>query len=301
MSALVTAADLKLLRTFVAVADAGGFAQAGVAMRVGLSTISGQIKALEDRLGLSLCSRGRAGFRLTEAGEAVLAEARQLLAASEGFGARVAGLRDRLAGPVRVGMLDATIGDPQARMVQALSAFAARAPEAEVRLLSRPPDELLRGLTEASLDVAVGSFPRVALGLDYVDLYRERHQFHAGADHPLFGTPDAEIDFDAVRRHRLVARSYWGTRDIKVFAGTRVGAVVAEMEMEAMLILSGAFLGYLPVHYAAPWVADGRMRPLAPQRFAYTAQFQVAWRPDRLRVPRIAALVEAIREAHGRG
>jgi DNA-binding transcriptional LysR family regulator len=294
----VTAVDLKLLRTFVVVADAGGMAAGAAALGRGLSTVSGQVKALEDRLGLTLCSRGRAGFRLSEAGEAVLAEARQLLAAYEGFGARVAGLRDRLAGPVRLGLLDATITDPAARMVEAIAAFAARAPEAEVRLVSRPPDELLKGLTEASLDVAVGSFPRVALGLEYRDLWRERQLFYAGADHPLFSLPDDAIDFEAVRRHRLVARSYWGRRDIKVFAGTRVGAVVAEMEMEAMLILSGAFLGYLPAHYAAPWVVAGRMRALAPARLAYTAPFRLAWRPDRIRIPRIAALVEAISGAH---
>ncbi len=282
----------------MAVADAGGFAQAEVSLGLGLSTISGQMKALEDRLGLSLCSRGRAGFRLTEAGEAVLAEARGLIAASEGFSARVAGLRDRLAGPVRIGFVDATLGDANARLTEALSAFATEAPEAEIRLSARPPDELLRGVTEGSLDVAVGSFPRVALGLGYADLYRERHHFFAGRDHPLFTLPDAQIDFEAVRRHRLVARGYWGTRDIKGFAGTRVGAVVTEMEAEAMLILSGAFLGYLPVPYAAHWVAEGRMRPLAPARFAYTAPFQLAWRPDRLAVPRIAALVAAVRRAH---
>ncbi|QYK41347.1 MAG: LysR family transcriptional regulator [Paracoccaceae bacterium] len=293
-------ADLRHLRTFAGVAAAGGFAQATVTLGLSLSTISGQVKALEDRLGLTLCARGRAGFRLTEAGRTVLAEARTLIAASDGFAARVAGLRDRLAGPVRIGMLDATLTDPAARLTEAVAAFAAAAPEAELTLVARPPDELLRAVSEATLDAAVGSFPRVALGLDYADLYRERQQFHAGAGHPLFATPDAEIDFEAVRRHRIVARSYWGARDVKAFAGTRVGAVVDGMEAEAVLILSGGFLGYLPVHYAAPHVAAGRMRAIAPARFAYTAPFQLAWRPDRAALPRVAALLRAILLAHGR-
>jgi LysR family transcriptional regulator, transcriptional activator for bauABCD operon len=293
-------ADLRLLRTFAGVADAGGFAQAEVTLGISLSTISGQIGMLEDRLGLTLCQRGRAGFRLTEAGTAVLAEARALIAASEGFAARVAGLRDRLAGPVRLGMVDATLTDPMARLTDAVAAFAAAAPEAELTLVARPPDDLLRALGEGALDAAVGSFPRVALGLEYADLYRERQQFYAGAAHPLFAMPDAEIDFEAVRRHRIVARSYWGARDVKVFAGTRVGAVVDGMEAEAVLILSGAFLGYLPVHFAAAHVAAGRMRALAPARFAYGAPFQVAWRPDRVGLPRVAALLRAILDAHGR-
>jgi LysR family transcriptional regulator, transcriptional activator for bauABCD operon len=292
-------ADLRLLRVFVHVVDAGGFASAEVSLGLSLSTISSQMKTLESRLGLTLCRRGRAGFQLTEAGESVYAEARQLILASEGFSSRVAGLRDRLAGPVRIGVVDATLSDPNARMVRAIADYALLAPESEVRLVSRPPDQLLRDVTDQALDVAVGSFPRIALGLDYVDLYDERHHFYCGRDHPLFCRPEAEIDFDAVRGHRLVARRYWGARDLKAFAGNRIGATVSEMEPEAMLILSGRFLGYLPTHYAAPWVAQGLLRDLAPARFGYGAPFQLTFWAERLKLPRIAALVGAIRAAHG--
>ncbi len=293
------AADFRLLRVFVTVVERGGFTAAELPLGLSLSTISAQMKALEARLGLTLCTRGRAGFRLTEAGEAVHAEARQLIAASQGFSNRVAGLKDRLAGPVRIGMLDATITDPNSRMIEALGAYSAAAPESEIRLVTRPPDELLRDISDTALDVAVGSFPRIALGLTYVDLYAEAHSFYAGARHPLFSVPEADIGHEDLRRHRLIGRDYWGARDLKVFAGTRVGALVSQMESEALLILSGAFLGYLPNHYAAPWVERHQMRALAPARFGYVAPFQLAYRPDRIGVPRIAALVEAIAAAHG--
>ena len=171
--------------------------------------------------------------------------------------------------------------------------------ESEIRFVTKPPDELLRDISDTALDVAVGSFPRIALGLTYVDLYEETHSFYAGVAHPLFTVPDAEIGHEDLRRHRLIGRNYWGARDLKVFAGTRVGATVSEMESEALLILSGAFLGYLPDHYAQFWVSQGRMRALAPGRFGYVAPFQLAFRPDRIGVPRIAALVECIAAAHG--
>ncbi|MBI1416414.1 MAG: LysR family transcriptional regulator [Limimaricola sp.] len=297
----IDSVDFRLLQVFVAVVEAGGFAAAEVTLNLGLSTISAHMKALETRLGLTLCQRGRAGFALTEPGAAVYAEARQLISAGEGFAARVAGLRSRLAGPVRLGLLDAIIGDPAARITEGLAVFARAAPEAEIRLIRRPPDELLRDVAGRALDIAVGSFPRVAVGLDYIDLYQERHAFYCGKGHPLHDLPDAEITPDTIRRHRLIGRSYWAARDLSAFAGERVGAVVADMESAALLILTGAFLGYLPEHYAAPYVAAGRMRALAPDRFGYVAQFQLAYLQDRLEVPRIAALVEALRRAHGRG
>lgn len=292
--------DLRLLRVFLAVVESGGFAPAAARLDLSLSTVSTHMKALEDRLGLTLCRRGRGGFALTEPGETVAAEARRLLAAGEGFAARVAGLRNRLAGPVRVGMLDATLSDPSCRMPQALAAFAEAAPEAEIRLSCGPPDALLRDVSAAALDVAVGSFPRVALGLEYADLYEERQLFYCGRAHPLWTAPDAAVDFEEISRHRLVGRRYWGARDLKAFAGRRVGAEVADMESEATLILSGAFLGYLPEHYATPWVAAGALRPLAPARFAYAAPFQLAWRRDRADLPRVAALLRAVAEAHDR-
>ncbi|MCC5973883.1 MAG: LysR family transcriptional regulator [Rubellimicrobium sp.] len=294
------AADLRLLQMFVHVADAGGFASAEVSLGISLSTISARMKTLETRLGLTLCRRGRAGFALTEAGTAVLAEARGLLAASDGFANRVAGLRDRLAGPVSIGCVDATLGDPNARLAQALGDYARLAPESEITMISKPPDQLLHDVTEGRLDVAIGSFPRIALGLDYADLYEERHHFYCGRMHPLFDAHDDEIDFDSIRSHRLIARKYWGARDLKIFAGHRIGAKVSEMEPEAVLILSGQFLGYLPVHFAAPFVAAGRMRDLAPQRFGYSAPFQLTYRAERLDRPRVAALVNTILAAHGR-
>ncbi len=294
----LTIADFRLLHIFVAVVEAGGFAAAEVGLNLSLSTISTHMKTLETRLGLTLCQRGRGGFLLTEAGEAVYAEARQLISAGEGFSARVSGLHDRLAGPVRLGVLDAMISDPGSRLTDSLGAYAAAAPESEIQIHTRPPDALLRDVLSNALDAAIGSFPRIALGLEYVDLYDERHSFYCGHAHALFDADDDTIDVEELRRHRLIGRTYWGARDLKAFASHRVGAMVSEMESEALLILSGAFLGYLPDHYAAHWVDLGQMRALAPDRFGYTARFQLAYRDDRLQVPRIAKLVACLSTPH---
>ena len=86
------AADFRLLRVFVTVVERGGFAAAEVPLGLSLSTISGQMKALETRLGLTLCTRGRAGFRRPDAGEAADAEARHVSAGSRGVAHPGAGL-----------------------------------------------------------------------------------------------------------------------------------------------------------------------------------------------------------------
>jgi len=58
--------DLRLLRVFKAVADAGGLSNAQAVLNLNPSTISTQLSTLEAQLGYTLCQRGRSGFKLTE-------------------------------------------------------------------------------------------------------------------------------------------------------------------------------------------------------------------------------------------
>jgi len=72
--------DLALLNSFVAVVDAGGFTRAGTRVHRTQSTISQQVKRLEEQLGHVLLKRTARGFTLTQEGERLLLFARRLLA-----------------------------------------------------------------------------------------------------------------------------------------------------------------------------------------------------------------------------
>ncbi|HUG63034.1 MAG TPA: substrate-binding domain-containing protein, partial [Methylomirabilota bacterium] len=180
------------------------------------------------------------------------------------------------------------------------AAFAAMAPDVMLSVICRPPNELLRDIVAGQLHLAIASFPKLALGLSYVDLYDETQRFYCGAGHPLFDVPDAEIDVDAVRRHPIIGRNYWGQRDLKIFAIGGPRAVVSDMEAEARLILSGAYLGYLPEHYADRFVAEKRVRPIRSDLFAYTAPFQVAFNPDAARRPVLKAFIAVVADVFGK-
>jgi DNA-binding transcriptional LysR family regulator len=295
---LLHSVDPRLLQLFVAIVEAGGFAAAQSTLDLSLSTISNHMTTLETRLGLTLCRRGRAGFRLTEAGEIIYSEALRLLQANERFVTRAGTIRDRLAGPVTIGLLDNIISNPESRISQALARFTETAPNATLTLITRPPNELLRDLVGGQIDLAIGSFPRVTLGLDYLDLFKERQLFYCSHRHPLFDRLEGDIDIDVIRGHRLIGRTYWGSRDLKLFAVGQATATVSDMESEAHLILSGAFLGYLPEHYAGPLVQSGELRELLSAQLGYTAQFQLASRPEARNEPRLVAAIETIRDAH---
>ncbi|MDO1583340.1 LysR family transcriptional regulator [Rhizobium oryzicola] len=268
--------DIRLIRIFVKVVEAGGLSAAQAELNLSLSTISEKISALEQRLGITLCKRGRSGFQLTESGRLTFEECQRLFGSLDQFSRKVAGLRSNLSGSLSVGMVDNTIADPNSPLASTFAGLVDLAPAINLSVDMRAPGELLRDVVARKLDLAIGSFPRMALGLAYIDLYDETQNFYCGAGHPLYSVVDEEIGIDLVRTHRIIGRSYWASRDIKIFAIANPHATVSNMEAEAFLILSGCYLGYLPEHYAAPFVQTGRMRMIRPNLFSYKAKFQVA-------------------------
>ena len=75
--------DLELLKSFVSVVDSGGFTRAGERVHRTQSTVSQQIKRLEEDIGQPLLIRNGKDVTPTEAGERLLSYARRLLSLAE--------------------------------------------------------------------------------------------------------------------------------------------------------------------------------------------------------------------------
>src|SRR5918996_224149 len=96
--------DLDLLRSFVSVIDAGGFTRAGERVHRTQSTVSQQIRRLEQTFGQPLLHRDGKRISPTEEGERLLAYARRILAlAAE---ARDVVARPASGGVARLGVSD---------------------------------------------------------------------------------------------------------------------------------------------------------------------------------------------------
>src|ERR1700740_906033 len=83
--------DLELLRSFVAVADCGGFHRAAERLNLTQSTISQQIKRLELATKRPLFRRTTRSVALTDDGEMLLGDARRLLQLEEAAPPRLGG------------------------------------------------------------------------------------------------------------------------------------------------------------------------------------------------------------------
>jgi LysR family transcriptional regulator, transcriptional activator for bauABCD operon len=274
--ARVSDVDLRLLRVFATVVECKGFAAAQAELNLSAPSISSYIAALEQRFGVRLCSRGRSGFVLTDKGTIIYREAQRLFAAVEEFTASAGAVRGRLTGNLRIGVVDCTVTDPTSPLGQALRQFNERDHEVRVELSIQAPQDLQRGVLDGRLNLAIGSFPVRIVALTAQALYRERNAFYCSAGHPLFAR--ASVTLDDIRAHRVVARGYWRRADLGRIGIEREAASVDNMEAQAILILSGAYLGYLPEHYAAAWQAQELLRPLLPEQLAYEAPFALITR-----------------------
>ncbi|MGB0798368.1 MAG: LysR family transcriptional regulator substrate-binding protein, partial [Planktomarina sp.] len=114
--------------------------------------------------------------------------------------------------------------------------------------------------------------------IEYRNLYVEAHKFYVGKEHPLFKVDDNELSFEKLSGFAIASRSYLQTHDLLNFQENPNPAFVSNMEALAHLIVSGRFMGFLPVHYAKIWVDRGEMRCLEHSDLTWQSEIQLATR-----------------------
>jgi DNA-binding transcriptional LysR family regulator len=146
--------DLELLRSFVSVVDAGGFTRAGERVHRTQSTVSQQIKRLEEDVGHPLLIRSGKDVTPTEAGERLLSYARRLLALAEEA-------RDVLARPGNEGAVRLGVPEDFAayRLTKLLAAFSRSHPSLRLDVRADQSANLKRDLERSELDLALFKRP----------------------------------------------------------------------------------------------------------------------------------------------
>ncbi len=142
--------DLDLLRTFVAVVDAGGFTRAGARVNRTQSTVSQQIRKLEENLGCRLLDRDGGAVAPTEDGEVLIGYARRLLAISAEARAALTDPGQRAV--VRLGVPEDFAGR---RLTDLLSGFARACPHIRLDTTSGWSAALCRALDADDLDLSL--------------------------------------------------------------------------------------------------------------------------------------------------
>ncbi len=270
--------DIRSLRIFMAVVRNRGFSAAQDELNLNQPTISSYMSQLESRLKLTLCTRGRSGFQLTEQGEQVYASARELFSAIENFRADVASFRGQLVGELHIGIVDVLATNPCFKIPDAIREFNDQAPEVTVQLHKHDPRKLMKMLQEEQIHVAVMPVYKAPDNIEHFKIFSETQLMYCSNEHALFGVPDDELTLDMLSETNYAARDYTQDWTPPPSPYLKTASLTGDIECIATLILSGNYVGYLPKHYAQYWVNRGMMKALFVEETAYDCNLQMVFR-----------------------
>ncbi len=189
--------DWDKLRIFHTVSEAGSFTHAGRRLHLSQSSISRQISALEENLGVPLFHRHARGLKLTEQGETLYRTSKDVASKIITAESLVTESMERPRGPLRI---TTTVSFGSMWLTERLKDFVEKFPAIDVSLIVRE-DELNLSMRQA--DVALRLAPPQQPDLIQRPLFDLKHGAFASPGYiEQYGMPNSLSDLE---QHELIA------------------------------------------------------------------------------------------------
>lgn len=243
--------DTELARTFLTVIETGNFISAAERIHVTQSTVSARIHSLEDQLGCTLFVRNKAGTTLTSAGRLFQKHASILVRAVEQARHDIGiprGFRAALTVGGRFGLWEQFL-------LKWLPLMRAKAPDVAVRAEIGMEAELMQGLVEGRVDIAVMYTPQSRPGLK-VELLFEENLILVSTDpnrkpEPCSGYVYIDWGPEFHAKHSAAFPD---------FIGPALTANIGWLGLQYILENGGS--GYFPVRLVRPYLKNSRLTAL---------------------------------------
>lgn len=260
--------DINQIRSFLAVADTLHFGRAAQALDMLPASLGRQIRILEERMETRLFLRTTRNVALTEAGAAILEDARALVAQADLLEEKIRSIRKSETPVLRVGAIDSAAAG---LMPQLLKFLREEHPDIEVQLYEQKTIHLLPRLLSGSLDIAFCRPPDMRdPRINFRTLFFETAVVALPTDHPL--AQRAEIKIEDLADEPLIvpdrrSRPHSHDLTIKLFldAGltARIAQVAEEKHTIVNLVATGTGLAIVPRWTARISVPNVTFVPLA--------------------------------------
>jgi len=293
---------LRQLEYLVAIAEIGNFGRAADACGVSQPTLSQQLRALEERLGVTLVERRPSGVELTPIGREITARARRLCVGMQDIRDLASRAADRLVGTIRFGVTP-TLGPYLIPPI--VAALHREQPDLRMHIREGIPEDQALALSRGALDMLLGPLPIDGSDLEILPLFRERLFIVAPPDHPLAGRPALDVaDLQGAEVLSL---------DIRHHLHRQVAAICAESGMVLLrdyegtsldsvhqMAASGVGLAILPEFYVRSDVGGlAGIEILEPRGWDHKRSIAAAWRSGAAYADTYRAIAERI-QSEGR-
>lgn len=213
--------NLRDLQYLVAVADERHFGRAASACHVSQPTLSGQIRKLEERLGVPLFERTNRSVSTTPVGEDIVECARQVMATVGRIHAIADARRDPLSAPLRLGVIP-TLSPYLMPLV--LRPLRERHPRLRLVLTEEVTDSLLRRLRAHEIDAALLATPPDDPALAEAALFDEPFWLAHTLDDPLNEVEEVDAEMLARLDLLLLADGHCLSDQVAELCGGRADA-----------------------------------------------------------------------------
>lgn len=280
---VLTKIDIKTLNSFVAIVECQGVTTAQSRLNLSPSVISGHLSHLEERLGMTLCHRGRSGFKLTEDGKAVYE-------ACLGFQDAISNFQHQLhyiqqldsvrGGHVRLCLADQLPQFFYDALQLCLSDSYEQNPLIHFSIDVQSPESMLDKLLSNESDIGVGFFANFPPALTFKPAFREKQVVCCGRHHDLFAKSSHLTLNELEHQYAWVKRGYLVDHQLSPLRPAKLTATTFHMEATAQVIRAGHHVGYLPYDLAKYYEGLGLMKILLIEQASYDVQHHWAYRPN---------------------
>ena len=175
--------NLRDLQYIIAVAETRHFGKAAQRCYVSQPTLSGQIKKLEEDLGVTIFERTNRSVEVTPIGEAILEHARQIMEQADVIRQLALAHQDPLAGPLRIGAIP-TLSPYLMPLI--LMPLKTAHPQLRLVLSEEMTDVLLKRLHNHEIDAALLATPVDETDLESIPLFDEPFWLAHPRDHAFY-------------------------------------------------------------------------------------------------------------------
>lgn len=183
--------NLRDLQYIIAVAETKHFGRAAERCYVSQPTLSGQIKKLEEELGITIFERTNRSVEVTPIGESILVHARQILEQADAIRQQAMAHQDPLAGPLRIGAIP-TLSPYLMPLI--LIPLKTEHPQLKLVLSEEMTDVLLKRLHNHEIDAALLATPVEESELEAISLFDEPFWLAHPRDHAFYHQEEISRD-----------------------------------------------------------------------------------------------------------
>lgn len=283
---------IRQLRAVAAIARTGKITLAANELCLTPPAVTEQLKLLEDRLGLRLFQRTRAGLKATDAGLQVVETAARMEALFTDSAEQLRALKGLAGGRVTIGV----VGTGKYFAPRLVAAFAERHPKIELQLRIGNRAETVAALRNYEIDVAIMGLLLEGIPVKEAVFGPHPHVMIAPPNHPL-ATQTAPIERHRLAGEKVLVREVGsGTRVLfeKLFSGIvsaepSIRIEISSNETIKQAVMAGLGVAFISAHTIELEVQTGRLAILNIMDLPAIREWYLVHREDKELAPAATA------------